>query len=104
MFPKGAGVIRGDVILARETFLNAQETRRGTVTVSPAVFGAPAVAMVFVNCGEVRPAALRTSEEGLGAFAVGDRVTQTEAATALDESRAAFEGSDGGFAAEKIRR
>jgi hypothetical protein len=91
------------MIFAREAFLNAQEAGRGTVTVGPTVFGTADIAVVLVDCGEVRAAALGASEKGFRTLAVGDGVTQAEAATALDEGGARFEGADSGLAAEKVR-
>jgi hypothetical protein len=103
MFPEGAGIVRGDVVLAREPFFEAEEAGGGAIAVGAAMFGSTNVAMVFMNGSEMGPSALGASDECLGPFAVRYGVTQTEAAAALDEGRAAFKGPYGGLATEEVR-
>jgi hypothetical protein len=69
---------------------------------SPLVFGTADIAMVFVNCGEVRSTAFGASEEGLRSLAVGNGVTQAETAATLDKGGTVFEGADGGLAAKEV--
>jgi hypothetical protein len=71
---------------------------------SSTVFGPADVTVVFVNRGKVGTAAFGASDEGFGALAVGNGMTQTQATAALDESGAILEGADGGLAAEEVGR
>jgi hypothetical protein len=101
MLPERAGVVRGNVIFARETFFDAEEAGWGTVAMRAAMFGSADIAMIFVDGCEVRAAALGASDEGFRSFAVGDGMSQAEAAAALDEGRAIFKSPDGGLAAKE---
>jgi hypothetical protein len=89
------------VILAGETLLNAEEAGGGAITVGPTVFGSADVAVILVNGGKVRAAALGASDESFRAFAVRDGVSQAEAAATLDEGWASFERPDGGLATKE---
>jgi hypothetical protein len=103
MFTEWAGVISGNVIFTRETFFYAKEAGGGAITMGAAVFGATDITVIFVNGSEVRTSTLGASDEGFGSLAVRNGMAEAEAAAALNECRAAFKGSDGGFAAEEVR-
>jgi hypothetical protein len=75
MFAEGTRIVGGNVILARETLLEAEEAGGGAIAMGTTMFGAAHVAVILVNCGEVGSAALGASEEGFGALAVGNGVS-----------------------------
>jgi hypothetical protein len=103
VFPERACVVSGNVILAGKTLLDAEEAGGGAIAVGPTVFSPTDVAVILVNSGEVRSAALGASDEGFRSLAVGDGMSEAEAAAALDESGTVFERLDSGLTTKEVR-